>query len=321
MHFRVYNPDKPDKYGLKSYELCDADNGYCCIFELYTGASDEPTVYGRTYNVVMGLVGRYTGDGRTLYCDNYYSSPRLFYDLHLLIMNTGATGMARNHWGIPEKVKRSVLKNKGDKILMKNGPLMVLRIKDRKQVTMLSTAHSAEMVETGRINRHTKEAIEKPQCIIAYNRFMGAVDRSDQMLRYSAFCRRTQKWWKKVFFHLYGLAMLNAYILYKVWSKQEDKQVVAQRVFRREVVKQMIATCDHVGGSVRRGRPAAAALGRLTERHFLEKIAALGKKKYIARSCVVCTPACRQVLKRQGQAVKRPGHESAFQCAQCKVTL
>ena len=28
MHFKVYNPDKSDKYGVKSYQLCDSSNGY-----------------------------------------------------------------------------------------------------------------------------------------------------------------------------------------------------------------------------------------------------------------------------------------------------
>lgn len=39
VHFKVYNPDKPDKYGVKSYQLCDSENGFCRRFELYIGVS------------------------------------------------------------------------------------------------------------------------------------------------------------------------------------------------------------------------------------------------------------------------------------------
>ena len=28
VHFKVYNPDKPYKIGVKSYQLCDSSNGY-----------------------------------------------------------------------------------------------------------------------------------------------------------------------------------------------------------------------------------------------------------------------------------------------------
>ena len=35
LHFRVYNPNKPHKFGMKSYQLCD-ETGYCTQYELYT---------------------------------------------------------------------------------------------------------------------------------------------------------------------------------------------------------------------------------------------------------------------------------------------
>ena len=42
VHFKVYNPDKSDKYGVKSYQLCDSSNGYHCRFEIYTCVNPEP---------------------------------------------------------------------------------------------------------------------------------------------------------------------------------------------------------------------------------------------------------------------------------------
>ena len=65
-----------------------------------------------------------------------------------------------------------------------------------------------------------------------YNKKMGAVDCSDQMVAYSSFKRRTLKWWKKVFFHVIGLAMLNAYILYREWCVEHGERPCAQKVFR-----------------------------------------------------------------------------------------
>ena len=91
VHMRVYTPDKPDKYGLKSYELCDSSNAYCCIFKLYTGKDDTPvSAHGKTYDLVMELMESYINKGHILYVDNYYSSPQLFLDL--FSKGTGATG-------------------------------------------------------------------------------------------------------------------------------------------------------------------------------------------------------------------------------------
>ena len=30
VHFKVYNPNKPDKYRIKTYKFCDSSNSYCC---------------------------------------------------------------------------------------------------------------------------------------------------------------------------------------------------------------------------------------------------------------------------------------------------
>ena len=59
---------------------------------------------------------------------------------------------------------------RGDKIVMSNGPLMVMKIKDRKDVKMLSTVHKSSEVSTG------KQVIKRCEVVHLYNQFMGAVD-------------------------------------------------------------------------------------------------------------------------------------------------
>ena len=105
LHFRVYSPDKPDKYRFKAYILCDAENGYCMKLKLYTGKPATPTSQkGATYDLVMSLLRNHYACSHILYCDNYYFSPELFMDLWCL--GVGATGTVRpNRRGIPQKVK------------------------------------------------------------------------------------------------------------------------------------------------------------------------------------------------------------------------
>ena len=85
VHFKVYNSDKPDKYSVKSYQLCDSSNGYCCRFEISTDINQEPpSTKGKTYDLVMRLMQPYLNVGRCLYVDNYYTSPTLFAELRTL---------------------------------------------------------------------------------------------------------------------------------------------------------------------------------------------------------------------------------------------
>ena len=230
VHMRVYAPDKPDKYGLKSYELCDSENAYCCVFRLYTGKTEQAvSKHGRTYDLVMSLMHDYLRKGHILYIDNYYTSPQLLMDLHK--KGTGATGTARNRKGFPPAVRDAKLSNKGDKIVMSNGPMMAMKIKDRKDVKMLSTVHSSTDVDTAKRN-HRGVAIRRCEAVHMYNQFMEAVDRNDQMVAYSSFRRRTLKWWKKVFFHVLSLAILNSWIVYRDWCQSKRVSPVLQRVFR-----------------------------------------------------------------------------------------
>ena len=54
----------------------------------------------------------------------------------------------------------------------------------------------------------------KPQMIVDYNANMGGVDRSDQLILYYGYAHRCKKWWKRVFFHLLDLVVVNSNILY-----------------------------------------------------------------------------------------------------------
>ena len=76
--------------------------------------------------------------------------------------------------GIPTKVKEKKLLERGERFTMhttqQNTSLMVMKIKDRKTFLMLTTAHGADDVDG------------KPELVHYYNKYMNAVDRSDQMV-------------------------------------------------------------------------------------------------------------------------------------------
>ena len=132
------------------------------------------------------------------------------------------------------------------------------------------------------------------------------------MVAYSCFRRRTMKWWKKVFFHLFSLSILNAYILYK----HRTQSPVLQRTFRRELVKELVRNSG-ISHSLTPRRLNLSSSWRSLPREIL----GTGKKSNITRACVVCFPAQKKILKRTGDKSKRPGKESSFQWSVCKVVL
>ncbi|XP_013420996.1 piggyBac transposable element-derived protein 4-like [Lingula anatina] len=282
--FRVYNPDKPKKYGIKAYMICDGETGYCTKFKLYTGKSNTPvSQHGATYDLVMDMMRGYFGQGYILYMDNYYSSPKLYKDLFSL--GCGATGTLRaNRKGVPQKILNTKV-SKGEQFTMNNGTLLITVPNtghDRKVVHLISTIEQAEMTPTGRNIPGTNTPIVVPSIVREYNRFMGGVDRSDQMVSYSTFNARTLKWWKRVTFHVISLAVLNAYLLYKTVTTGNP---MLHRVFRKRLVADLINSVQgHVVPSKSVGRPSTSddSLFRLMGQHFPIKITATscwGKKE------------------------------------------
>ena len=67
------------------------------------------------------------------------------------------------------------------------------------------------------------EEMRKPEMVEEYNRYMGGVDNSNQLLSYYGFSHRTVKWWHHAFFYLLDLSVTNAYITCtKVQKPQHD---------------------------------------------------------------------------------------------------
>lgn len=58
--------------------------------------------------------------------------------------------------------------------------------------------------------------VEKPEIINDYNCFMGGVDVVDQHLVYYAIGRKGLKWWRRVFYRLLEMAIVNSYAIYKL---------------------------------------------------------------------------------------------------------
>ena len=54
-----------------------------------------------------------------------------------------------------------------------------------------------------------------PRLLPAYNKFMGGVDRTDQLRMMCGFVRKSKRYWLHLFFQFFDYAVNNAYLLYK----------------------------------------------------------------------------------------------------------
>eukprot|EP00731_Ephydatia_muelleri_P005757 Em0003g5a len=110
------------------------------------------------------------------------------------------------------------------------------------------------------------EFIQKPQMIDEYNKHMGGVDLSDQLVLNYGYSHRQIKWWKRVFFHLIDLALVNSNIMYNSVNKQQ----LTQMEFRIAVAKGLLV--GHTRQQAQHYNIAPQLPTRLTEHPVIERI-------------------------------------------------
>ena len=96
--------------------------------------------------------------------------------------------------------------------------------------------------------------------MLAYNKYKTGVDRSNQMLSYYSFERKTIKWWKKLFFRLFDLVLFNAHILH---NKTSNKKMLLE-IFYEKVVEGLLAAsaCMEILVQGQSSSPAGRLVGR-----------------------------------------------------------
>ena len=80
--FKVFNPQKPTKWGVKEYVVTDGVQPYTLVIKLHDGLEDDENdseqselIKGKITNLVLWLVQDYEHKGHKLVMDNYYNSP------------------------------------------------------------------------------------------------------------------------------------------------------------------------------------------------------------------------------------------------------
>ena len=95
----------------------------------------------------------------------------------------------------------------------RDGNLLMVRLRDKKEIYFLSTIHQATVAQTGKTTRDGTP-VSKLVLVNAYNQKDGCVDRNDALIGNYSSVRKTLKWTTKVAFHFIEEAVLNSFISY-----------------------------------------------------------------------------------------------------------
>ena len=189
--------------------------------KIYTGQDKTDTP--ASTKIVMDLDADLLGKGYTIFLDNWFSSPFLFQELHSKRTNIVGT-VRKNRKNMPMNLRNLKLKKGEVDFRSSENGLLALVWKDKKDIRMLhvSIMHTASMEDTGKHDRKGNP-IRKPMCVIEYNEGMKGVDLADQLHASSHIhvasshrsVRKSIKLYKKLFFYLLDVCLVNSYLVHK----------------------------------------------------------------------------------------------------------
>ena len=300
---KQYMPKKPIKRGIKVWALSDASNGYMSEFEVYTGKKGDKVEKNLGSNVVKTLTQHMAHSHRHVYFDNYFNSISLLLDL----LRNGLYGCGTinaNRKGLPEQLKfvaRKGLQQRGDSVIYQCQQLTAMVWQDKKRVLVAATnADPTSEVQVMRKNKDgSRTAVKCPSAIALYNRYMGGVDRNDQLRGFYHVRLKCRKYYKYIFWSLFDIAITNCYILYKHFTT--DHSIHDLKTFRVELAKRLI------GEYSTRKRPGRPSLTQPPKKFCQAHFPVRGAER--AHRCHYC------------HAYKNQRRETVWYCRDCSHFL
>ena len=187
---------------------------------------------GQTGAIILHLMQDFLHKGYCVYADNFYNSVRLTRKLsenNTYICGTLCSDRKEN----PKDVTKKKI-SKGEMIQRSCNGITVCKLKDKRDVLMISNKHIVEMVEVTNKRGIPKQ---KPNVVRDYNLGMSGIDRSDQMISYYDSLHKTIRWYKKIGLHLIDIYLFNAHALYTTSSPRQPMTLLQ---FRENVIKSLI---------------------------------------------------------------------------------
>ena len=132
------------------------------------------------------------------------------------------------------------LPNRGDSQVVQKEDVSTCVWMDRKVVmVMLTNAQpSATASVLRRKKDNTRTSISCPEAVLLYNKYMGGVDRGDQLRGYYACRTKSRKFYRYIFYFLFDTAITNAHILQKSFCPENVHKNVKE--FRLQLARELM---------------------------------------------------------------------------------
>jgi len=212
VRFLQYIQNKPVRYGIKLFLVCDSFNGYCLNSIVYTGKNTTTKLdsFSATDTVVIRLIEKYLNLGKTLFVDNYFTSKNLIK--YLIKKKTYLVGtMKKNRIEKITQIKTPE-KNNFSNYYNTDDNYIITVYNDKKVVYLANSKEVVTKIE--KVNKFGEKKTV-PSIIMLYNRFSRGVDISNRSTTIYRYPHRHLKWWKPLFFHYIQIIINNSFILSK----------------------------------------------------------------------------------------------------------
>ena len=149
---------------------------------------------------------------------------------------------------------------RGYGIWNRNESIVICLWRDTKVVCVALTIHFGNSNHQVKRRVKTQAGIQEisvpiPDAIYDYNKHMGGVDLSDQLLQYFQMRRQTHKYWKTLFYHCIDIATTNAYILYRERLSQSQRSKYDHKGYLRSLVQDLLSTSSTLSVTSPSGTP------------------------------------------------------------------
>ena len=235
-----------------------------------------------------------------VHCDNFFSSVDLLCDLYSMGLY-GCGTLRSNRKGFPDDLKSFVKKglpNRGDSKIRQCDDLTVSVWQDSKPVVAIAT--NSDQLEITTVLRKSKDGskseIDCPQAINLYNKYMGGVDRNDQIRGYYSVRMKGRKFYRYIFWFLFDVSITNAYFLCRYHT---SLTVNCVKKFRSKLAWELIGSFNN---RKRRGRPPTSVTKRFCSSHFPKK----SKQRLRCHYCY---------------HQKKQRHETVWICEDCNIEM
>jgi hypothetical protein len=162
-------------------------------------------------------------------------------------------------------------------------------------VYILSTVHDDRMVDAPA----SKGAHEKTKllAVVDYNKYRIGADKLDQLLTYYSFQKKSVKWWKKLFFHLFDRALVNVQILHRMKCKENFRLYR----FMEKVAEGLVS---NAGIKIKQQSQKSSARILMGRDHFAYRIPAKSSKQAGISQCT-CKVCTEKVKHHAGKSTKK----------------